>query len=343
MTPDFWRNKNVFLTGHAGFKGAWMCAILNHLGAKVTGYSLPAPTTPSLFDLLGIAKTITHIEGDICNRAHFIASVEEANPDIIIHLAAQSLVRKSYADPITTFDTNLTGTMNLLEAARGCKNLTSVLVITTDKCYRNDETGRFFIETDPLGGKDPYSASKACAEILTQSYADSFYKDSGVIIATARAGNVIGGGDWAEDRLIPDVVRAIGRGESVLIRNPLATRPWQHVLEPLFGYLTLIESGQGGAWNFGPAPDSIQPVGDVLKQLQQSLSFNIQLDTATHPHEAKTLGLDITKAKTQLGWMPKLSLSEALQWTGEWYQTYRNGGDIAAVTAAQINAYRGRG
>lgn len=344
---EFWQDKKVFVTGHTGFKGAWLCMILKNLGAQVTGYSLPPPTEPSLFDILGIKNMIdVHREGNVCDRKELSEALQQANPDIILHLAAQSLVRESYLSPIETFDTNVTGTLNVLQAARGLSGLKSVLIVTTDKCYRNDDAGALFTETDPLGGKDPYSASKACAEIVTQSYAESFFKDTDVTVSSARAGNVIGGGDWAADRLIPDVVRAIGANTPVSIRNPQSTRPWQHVLEPLFGYLMLAQSmfedkgAFSGGWNFGPMESGIQSVGDVLDRLAQTLDFKLQKDDAVHPMEAKTLGLSIEKARSQLGWRPKLSLNEAVDWTGQWYQSYLNGQDLHEITLRQINHYK---
>lgn len=339
VSSDFWQNREVFITGHTGFKGAWMCMVLKQLGAKITGFSLPAPSTPSMFELLNIADGIEHIKGDIRDREAISAAIKKANPKTIIHMAAQSLVRKSYHDPLETFDTNVTGTLNVLHAARDVAALESLLIITTDKCYRNDETGKFFEESDPLGGKDPYSASKACAEIVSGSYAESFFANSKTVVATARAGNVIGGGDWAEDRLIPDVVRSIALQQPIAVRNPAATRPWQHVLEPIFGYLSLVEKGVSGGWNFGPNPSDIKPVGAVLDVLSKSLDFDVELDSATHPHEAKTLGLDIGKAKSQLGWQPKLSIENALDWTGKWYQTYFDKGDLGQMTNQQISDY----
>lgn len=341
----FWSGKRVFITGHTGFKGAWLTAILRSFGAEITGYSLPAPTEPNLFGQLELAQDIHHIEGDIRNRAQLATALAAARPDIILHLAAQSLVRKSYREPLETFDTNVIGTLNVLEAARRSDGLRAIVSVTTDKCYRNDDGGRLFIESDPLGGKDPYSASKAAAEIVSQSYAESFFHDGNVALATARAGNVIGGGDWAEDRLIPDIARAVAANEPVRIRNPKATRPWQHVLEPVFAYLLLAEKlyteGRAFAsgWNFGPHASDIQPVGRVLEQLQQSFPFRLELDTSPQPHEAKTLGLDIGKAIKDLCWKPKLTLEEAIRWTGEWYQAHRDGTSARELTERQINAY----
>lgn len=349
MTGDFWRGKRVFITGHTGFKGAWLTAALLRLGADVTGYSLPEPTSqPDLFTLLGLQGQITHLQGDIRDRDLLCRQIHAARPQILLHLAAQSLVRRSYREPVSTFDTNVTGTLNVLQAARQCEELRAIVSVTTDKCYRNDDSGRLFTESDPLGGKDPYSASKAAAELVSHAYAESFFAATPVALATARAGNVIGGGDWAEDRLIPDIARAIAAGLPVRIRNPQATRPWQHVLEPVFGYLKLAEklasAGQSfsGGWNFGPHPSDIQPVGHVLAQLQQTLPFAMEQDTAPQPPEAKTLGLDIHKAVEHLGWRPRLSLEEAIRWTGEWYRDHLAGKTARAITDAQIAAYLGR-
>ncbi|MBU6476161.1 MAG: CDP-glucose 4,6-dehydratase, partial [Alphaproteobacteria bacterium] len=327
VSSGFWQGKRVFLTGHTGFKGAWLTALLLRDGAIVTGYALPPPTNPALFGLLNLKSRIAHIEGDVRDRAKLAAALAAAQPEIVFHLAAQALVRASYEDPLGTFDTNTTGTLNLLEALRSCKSVRSIVVVTSDKCYLNNETGAFFREDDPLGGKDPYSASKAAAEIVAQAYHESFFKPAGIPLATARAGNVIGGGDWAKDRLIPDVARAHAAGEPVLIRSPNATRPWQHVLEPLRGYMMLAEQlvseGQAftGGWNFGPRPEDIRSVGDVLSKLKETLPFELRLDSSPQPAEAKTLGLDIRKSMEKLGWQPRLALDEAIRWTGEWYNT----------------------
>lgn len=341
----FWRGKKIFLTGHTGFKGSWLTAVLLDKGAEVTGYALPPPTKPSLFDLAGLAGKITHIEGDVRDRAALKAALAKAKPDIVFHLAAQALVRDSYEDPIGTFDTNTTGTLNILEAVRAHGALKSFVVITTDKCYLNNDGGRFFREEDHLGGKDPYSASKAAAEIVAQAYYESFFKSMNIPLATARAGNVIGGGDWAKDRLIPDVFRAYEAGKPVLIRSPHATRPWQHVLEPLRGYMLLAEKlyNEGhafaGAWNFGPAANGIKTVGEVLTRLKETLPFELQLDTAPQPAEANVLALDIHKAGAKLGWMPKLDLDGSIRWTGEWYRAYADKAPAGELLAQQIRRY----
>lgn len=344
MPGGFWQGKKIFITGHTGFKGAWLTALLLDLGAEVTGYALPPPTSPSLFDLLGLAGKIKHIEGDVRDRARVMEVVRAAEPDILLHLAAQALVRESYADPLGTFDTNMTGTLNVLEAARYCTTLRSCVVVTTDKCYLNNDTGSFFKESDCLGGKDPYSASKAAAEIVAYAYYESFLKQVNIPMATARAGNVIGGGDWAKDRLIPDVFRAYQAGKPVMIRNPKATRPWQHVLEPLRGYMVLAEKlyteGQTftGGWNFGPQPSDIQSVEHVLSGIRKILPFDLQLDTAPQPVEAKALALDIAKAQ-KLGWTPKLTLDQTTCWTAEWYKGFADKSSAEEMTLRQIREY----
>jgi CDP-glucose 4,6-dehydratase len=343
---NFWQNKKVFITGHTGFKGAWLTQTLLLMGADITGFSLPAPTNPSLFEQLNLSKKIKHIKGDINNRKKVISAIEKARPDIVLHLAAQSLVRYSYKNPLETFDTNVIGTLNVLEGCRRTKSIKSAVIITTDKCYLNNDSGKFFVEDDSLGGKDPYSASKAAAEIVTYSYYQSFLKDN-LPTASARAGNVIGGGDFSEDRLIPDVVRAIENKASVEIRNPKATRPWQFVLEPLSGYMLLAEKlyTQGhkysGGWNFGPKPEDIKPVDEVLENLKRNLDFKIELDKSPQPVEAKLLALDINKAQSQLAWQPQLTLPSAIDLTGQWYKEYLSGGDMEKITTEQILNYFG--
>lgn len=345
MSGSFWKNKKVFITGHTGFKGAWLTATLRQMGADVTGYSLPSPTNPSLFEQLGIKKDIKHFEGDITNRDGMIKAVKNSKPEILFHMAAQSLVRYSYREPLETFDTNVTGTLNVLEACRHCDSLKAVVIITTDKCYLNNDSGKLFSEEDSLGGKDPYSASKAAAEIVTSAYYQSFLKEKNIPTASARAGNVIGGGDFSEDRLIPDIVRAYIAKKPVQIRNPEATRPWQFVLEPLNGYMMLAEKlyTQGhefaGGWNFGPEPSDIQPVGEVINILQKIIPFSLELDKTPQPKEAALLALSIEKAKKQLNWRPKLKLDEAISWTGSWYKDLSDGRSAKELTIQQINEY----
>lgn len=346
VNAAFWQGKRVFITGHTGFKGAWLTATLLEMGAEITGYSLAPPTEPNLFSQLGLESKITHIEADINDRERIIGAIADTKPEIVLHLAAQSLVRYSYHHPLETFDTNVIGTLNVLEGIRQAGSVKSAVIITTDKCYENNDTGEFFKEGDKLGGKDPYSASKAAAEIVTNAYIQSYLSEENIPTASARAGNVIGGGDWAEDRLIPDVIRAYQAGETVKIRNPNATRPWQHVLEPLAGYMMLAEKlyadGDAvGGWNFGPERADIQPVQAVLDGLQQSIPFEVEYDTAPQPKEAALLALDITKAKAQLNWQPKLSLSHALDWTGSWYKQVLDGADATEITLGQIKEFYG--
>lgn len=346
LTPAFWRGKKVFMTGHTGFKGSWLTETLLALGAEVTGYALAPPTQPDHFDLLGLAgRMAAHHVADIRDINTLTAALVAAQPDIILHLAAQPIVRLSYDEPVETFDVNVMGTVNLLQAARKAETARACLVVTSDKCYLNEDTGKMFDENDKLGGADPYSASKAAAEIVAYAYNASYFKKSNLRMATARAGNVIGGGDWAADRLIPDVSRAAANGTPVHIRSPHATRPWQHVLEPLRGYLLLAEKlyqGEGDyreGWNFGPLPQDIQSVSVVLTALKDHLPFDLQLDTAPQPHEAQRLGLDVRKAADRLGWMPQLTLKDAIRMTGEWYKAHLDGKDMAAITRQQIKEY----
>lgn len=346
VTPAFWRGKRVFLTGHTGFKGAWLALWLHELGARVTGYSLTPPSTPSLFETAGIGELIDSRIADIRDLSHLAAVTRKAEPEIVFHLAAQSLVRSSYDDPIETFSSNVMGTANLLEAVRHCPGAKAVVVVTSDKCYENRDLARGYVETDPLGGFDPYSGSKACAEIVTAVYRRSFF-EKGAAIASARAGNVIGGGDWGKDRLIPDMVRAFGAGQPVRLRNPDATRPWQHVLDPLAGYLTLAEqlardrSSFGGAWNFGPDASNTVTVGAVAEQVVHRWggSARWEREAASQPHEAKMLALDATRARTALGWLPRLALGAAVDWTIDWYLQQARGGDARALTVKQIHRY----
>lgn len=346
LSPAFWAGKKVFMTGHTGFKGSWLAEMLLALNCEVTGYALAPPTTPNHFDLLDLGRRITtHTIGDIRDRAALGSALAAAQPDIILHLAAQPIVRLSYDEPVETFDVNVMGTVCLLEAARQAPSARACIVVTSDKCYLNEDTGKMFDENDKLGGADPYSASKAAAEIVAHAYNTSFLKKSSLRMATARAGNVIGGGDWAADRLIPDVARAAAGAMPVRIRNPHATRPWQHVLEPLRGYLLLAEKLYDGAqdyregWNFGPSPQDIQSVSVVLTALREHLPFDLQLETAPQPHEAARLGLDVSKAAARLGWQPRLPLKDSIRMTGTWYKTQMEGGDAAALTRQQIRDY----
>ncbi len=343
MVSDFWRGRRVLLTGHTGFKGAWTALALERLGAVVTGLAL-APEEPSLFAALAPWSKLTSRIGDLRDPVTARDAVAAAEPEIILHMAAQALVRRSYDQPQETFATNVMGTVNLLEAARAAPSLRAILVVTSDKVYRNDELGRRFVETDPLGGKDPYSASKAAQEIVAQSYRASFFKDKGVALATARAGNVIGGGDWAADRLVPDAMRAFARGDKVVIRHPEAVRPWQHVLEPVVGYLGYAQRLASGedlppALNFGPA--EAHTVGEVVQALTELWggAAGCVLDSAPQPAEAGLLSLDPALAGRSIGWHPRLSLTEALTITVEWYRAASRGADLRAVTLGQLDSF----
>jgi len=355
MNAAFWAGKRVFVTGHTGFKGSWLCLWLQQLGANVTGYALAPPTNPSLFEEAQVAQGMTSVIGDIRGGAALIQAMRQAAPDIVIHMAAQPLVRRSYVDPVETYATNVMGTVNLLEAVRQTPSVRAVINVTTDKCYENKEWVWGYRETEPMGGFDPYSSSKGCAELVTAAYRNSFFNaakhsEHQVAVATARAGNVIGGGDWAEDRLIPDILRAIQIGKSVNVRNPHATRPWQHVLEPLSGYLTLAEQlcAQGlavaEAFNFGPADEDAKPVQWIVEKLTQSWGDGAawHVDGGTHPHEAHYLKLDCSKARAALGWQPRWNLSQALQAIIVWHRAHsapHGSVDLRAMCLQQINDY----
>ena len=350
MKESFWRSRRVFLTGHTGFKGAWLAEWLTQMGAEVSGYSLAPPTTPSLFDALEIGSPVKSTVGDIRDVAALQSALRASRADVVIHMAAQALVRASYEDPPATFSTNVMGTANVLEAVRIASHVKAVLVVTTDKTYENKEWIWGYRETDRLGGRDPYSSSKACAELVTAAYRDSFLAAQGVLVATARGGNVIGGGDYANDRLVPDALRAFGLGEPVSLRNPRATRPWQHVLELLRGYLTLSErlhdgdTSCAGAWNFGPAPSDVRPVSWVVEQLAHGWGGGARwsVDASSHPHEAHALTLDATKATTQLGWRPVLPLEDALPWVIEFERGVRAGEEARTLVSRQLARYRDR-
>jgi CDP-glucose 4,6-dehydratase len=345
-SPAFWNGRRVLVTGHTGFKGSWLTTWLLQLGSKVTGVALEPQTDPSMFKLLDLDSRMDSHIADIRDLAAMKKVVADSDPEIVIHMAAQALVRESYSDPVDTFMTNVMGTAHVLEAARGANNLGAVVVVTSDKCYENREWVWGYRESDAMGGHDPYSASKGCAELVTSSYRKSFGND--LNIASARAGNVIGGGDWSDDRLIPDIVRAVAAKQVVQIRNPGAVRPWQHVMEPLAGYLMLAErlftDGEpfAGGWNFGPSIGDTQPVSALVERLSQTFDCEWQLDDGEHPHEAHFLKLDISKAVADLGYRPRIPLETALDWTAGWYQAHFDGQDMLAVTQQQIDDFSRR-
>ena len=352
MDRTFYSGKRVFLTGHTGFKGAWMCLWLGALGAKVTGYALDPPTDPSLFDLCGIEKLIKSVIADVRDRETLVKAMRAAKPEIVIHMAAQPLVRDSYKFPVETYATNVMGTVHLLEAVRACGTVRAVVNVTTDKCYENREWVWGYRENEPLGGYDPYSSSKACSELATAAYRNSFFNPAdhhrhGVAVASARAGNVIGGGDWAADRLVPDCLRALLKGQPILVRNPRAVRPWQHVLEPLSGYLTLAkrlcEEGHrfAGAWNFGPPENDAKPVEWIVKRIcaEWGSGARYRVDKGKHPHEAHHLRLDCSKARTELGWQPQWGLEHAIRNVIDWAKVYKEKGDVRKACLKQIDDY----
>jgi CDP-glucose 4,6-dehydratase len=349
MFNDIYREKKVFVTGHTGFKGSWLCKWLEMLGAYVTGYSLQPPTQPNHFEVLDLK--IESILKDIRNSDDLISAVRKSKAEIVFHLAAQSLVRQSYRNPTETFETNLIGTVNILEACRQAKSVKAIVVVTSDKCYENREWRWGYRENDAMGGSDPYSASKGCAELATSSYRRSFFpvdaysKTHQTLIASVRAGNVIGGGDWAEDRLVPDIMRAASESKKVLIRNPQATRPWQHVIDPLAGYLLLgqhLLAGKkefSGAWNFGPDDRGHKDVLAVVKQLQSywpAIDFKIETD-AGGPHEDNLLKLDCSKAHAELGWRPIWSYTEMFERTVQWYREFYESDHVCSQE--QLTAY----
>jgi CDP-glucose 4,6-dehydratase len=347
VSPAFWRGKRVLVTGHTGFKGAWLALALERLGAEVTGFALPPAGAPNLFTLAGLARSLRHVEGDLRSLAAVDAAM--AGAEVVLHLAAQSLVRYSYREPVETFATNLMGTVHVLDAARRAESVRAVIVVTTDKCYENREWPWGYRETDALGGHDPYAASKACAELATAAFRRSFFA-SRPLVATARAGNVIGGGDWAEDRLVPDLVRAAQAGVTARLRHPSAVRPWQHVLDPLAGYLLLAEllctrgAAIADAWNFGPADDDAIPAGALADRFCARWGGGARWahDGSPQPHEAATLRLDCAKARGALGWRPRLALVDALDWTCDWYRAVASGADARTQTLAQIDAFMAR-
>ena len=359
----FWRGKRVLVTGHTGFKGSWLCLWLQKLGAIVIGYALEPPTRPSLFEVARVAEEMTSVIGDVRDLDHLQAVMAQYAPQIVIHMAAQPLVRRSYHDPVETYSTNIMGTVNVLEAVRQSEqhggSPQAVICITSDKCYQNKEWLWGYRESDPMGGHDPYSSSKGCAELIISAYRNSFFSQSAlgpravsgphhpVAIASTRAGNVIGGGDWAQDRLIPDLMNAIIQGRPVDIRSPHAVRPWLHVLDPLNGYLVLAEQlwttglEFAQAWNFGPPAEESKSVQWIVEHLIRFWGGDArwELDLARHPHESRTLKLDCAKARELLDWRPKLDLLTALEWIVEWYQGYVHKVDMRALTEQQITRF----
>lgn len=349
LTPGFWQGKRVLVTGHTGFKGSWMALWLHALGARVHGFSLEPPSQPSLFGEARVADVMeSSTHGDVRDLASVREAVARTNPDIVIHMAAQSLVRPSYAAPVETYATNVMGTVHVLEAVRATKSVRVVVVVTSDKCYENREWDRGYVETDAFGGFDPYSSSKGCAEIVTAAYRRSFFSsDDAPAVASVRAGNVIGGGDWAIDRLVPDIMRAFAARRPAEIRNPAAIRPWQHVLDPLHGYLGLTERlwtdapSFAGGWNFGAAASDTKPVSWIADRLVRVWGDDSRWTSTAgkRPHEATLLSLDCTKARTELAWMPRLPLEHALRWTADWYRGHAQGADARALTLEQISGY----
>ena len=352
MTSTFWRGRRVLVTGHTGFKGSWLSLWLQQLGAHVVGYALEPPTNPNLFQIAGVGRGMVSITADIRDLSTLSAAFAQHRPEVVFHLAAQPLVRLSYREPVETYATNVMGTINVLESVRQTDDVRAVVNVTSDKCYENREWWWGYRETEPMGGHDPYSSSKACAELVTAAYRESFFRaaDGGaarVAVASARAGNVIGGGDWAADRLVPDIVRAFLAGEPVVLRHPHAIRPWQHVLDSLSGYLLLAERllTDGAAfaepWNFGPDDGDVRPVGWVAEQISTAWGRpgSWKMDTGPRDHEATYLKLDNSKAKARLGWRPRWPLDRALAAASHWYLAYQAGDDMAALTLDQLRQY----
>ena len=347
VNREFWKGKRVFLTGHTGFKGGWLALWLSELGAEVHGYALAPSTEPSFYKITELADRLaSSIIADIRNGDELSSALLSANPDIVLHLAAQPLVRYSYESPVETYEVNVMGVVNLFEAIRQSTSVKAVVNVTTDKCYENKERNEPYVEDESLGGYDPYSSSKACSELVTSAYRRSFLQAQGVAIASARAGNVIGGGDWSADRLVPDFLRAIDAGQTLNIRYPEAIRPWQHVLEPVSGYLQLAEKlyhqkdAFAEAWNFGPEEDDSRPVEWLANNLHNRIpGASWQSQDTKHLHEAGTLKLDSTKAKTRLAWHPRWDLDQALSYTVDWHLAWKKGTDMHAFSLHQISEY----
>lgn len=347
VDPIFWVGKRVFLTGHTGFKGSWMALWLQQMGAEVTGFALAPPTTPALFDVARVEGGMTSIIGDIRDRETLEQALVSADPEIVIHMAAQPLVRASYDDPVGTYATNVMGTVHLLEAVRKASSVRACVVVTTDKCYENREWPWGYREDEAMGGYDPYSNSKGCAELVTLAYRRSFFNDGRTALASGRAGNVIGGGDWADDRLIPDILRAVAKGEPVSIRNPISIRPWQHVLEPVGGYLVLAQAlwstpqAAAEAWNFGPRDDDAQPVQWIVERMCDAWGDGATWvhDKNVQPHEARYLKLDISKARVGLHWTPRWSLAQALESIVAWHRAWLAGADMHQYCNTELERF----
>jgi len=353
MNNNFWKDKKVLVTGHTGFKGSWLSIWLRRMGANVTGYSLTPPTEPSLFEIAHLSDDMISIVGDVRDLEHLKSVVSSYQPEIVIHMASQTLVRYSYDNPLETYSTNIMGAVNLFEAIRqSSSNVCVVIIVTSDKCYENKEWLWGYRENDPMGGHDPYSSSKGCVELITSAFRNSFFskedfENHGVAVASVRAGNVIGGGDWAKDRLIPDIMKAFMKNQPVFIRYPNAVRPWQHVLEPLNGYLSLAEKlWEDGikfsrGWNFGPNGDDTRPVFWIADYLTRLWGDDAcwELDTDNNPHEDTYIKLDCSETRSLLGWSPKLDLSTTLEWIVKWYKNYQQKTDLRSVTENEIERF----
>jgi CDP-glucose 4,6-dehydratase len=344
-----WAGRNVLVTGDTGFKGSWLALWLAAMGARVTGFALPPPTEPSLFEMAGVGDVVNHVEGDIRDLAALRAAVEQARPEMVFHLAAQPLVRLSYGEPVETYATNVMGTVHVLEAVRQAGGVKAVVCVTSDKCYENREWAWPYRESDAMGGHDPYSSSKGAAELAISAWRRSYWQDQGPALASVRAGNVIGGGDWAADRLVPDLVRAFEAGAAPLVRSPDSVRPWQHVLGALHGYLLLAERLLAGerqfadGWNFGPSDEDARPVRWIVERMRAAWGDGApppEADTAPRPHEAGLLRLDSSRARGELGWRPALDLGCAIEWIVEWHKAVSRGEDARVVTLDQIARYR---
>lgn len=349
VNPTFWKGKRVFITGHTGFKGSWLSLWLQDMGAVIKGYALEPNTNPNLFTIANVAQNMNSEIGDITDLDHITRSMKTFNPEVLIHMAAQPLVRLSYQEPVLTYVTNVMGTVNVLEAARKCTNLKAIVSVTTDKCYENKEWAWGYRENEPMGGHDPYSSSKGCAELVTAAYRKSFFdKPDSAVLASARAGNVIGGGDWSANRLIPDILRAFEKNEAVIVRNPMSTRPWQHVLEPLSGYLVLAQhlyndgSDFAEGWNFGPKDEDCKPVSWILDKMvtHWGNGASWKIDNNNNPHEAGYLKLDCSKAAMRLNWYPKWNLEDTLESIINWHHHYISQKNIQEQCLLEIAKYQ---